>query len=708
MRSRLAIVGAVFLFGVGTSAGAQAKSARRAVVAPTAKIKVAAGAKVRRSRFPVPKLLSFKKLMSLSPKSRKGYLRQVRYAVVQLERMQNKMLDATHKTAMLDSLKELLARFTLLDSAYADAPGGVPILTLGQDGRYVLTCPASSGSMPLVIDRVLNVCVLGVPASASVPAGSIYDNYQMDRWCPPGFTYGGYRLATGNWSAEAVGRCIAQNSFNGLRREIQDGLISGDNFGLNNERGRGFAPVTVVPTYSSRDEAVAATRTLANFQPETRTAIAETAPANPAMVTAAVVAPAAIVVPPDAAKTVRDRIRRVPGREEIIPVSQNGSWSCSNAEYQFRSELGTCTIDRECTGNEGVTVVKNSTIYCVPSDSFLAMSANQQELLCPITNGNTMISPTEVRCQAANAPLITEVNDESDRKVLGGRLTAAELSQRSLERRMAPYATSRTDSVPAQVADIERRAAARLAAGTAPAAEASVSVADAAALAPAPAPIVAAEVAPTPTGGTCSWAPIGQCAASPREDRDVRRAFQQAHRDHFAAATQTLKVNCIFAGNFSTYVDNKASSNTCNRVSSVPGTDISCPGARAVLCNPAIFGVTSEGGGICIDGSSNATAECSARIQNPADFHPATNLTGEGWEAFRRNFEESFTGYCVGGRVADAFAPVFQNYFCNECNAIGRTIVAANVDYARQLNICSGDEPTATPIDAGAAPATAN
>lgn len=682
------VLGAMLLFALGPGPSAEAKTAK----------KVVARAKVQRPRFPVPKLLSFKKLMSLSPKSRRGYLRQVRFAIVQLERMQNKMLDATHKTAMLDQLKEMLAQLTLIDSAFADTPAGVPILVLGQDGRYMLSCPPGSGSSSMVIDRVLNVCVLGVPASASVPGGTAYDNFQNDRWCPPGFTYGGYRLATGSWSAEPVGRCIAQASFNGLRREIQDGLISGQNFGLNDERGRGFPQVLTVPTYASREEAVAATRALTNFQAEVRTSIAETAPASPVALTVTPVSRPAtvVVVPPDAAKTVRDRIRRVSGREEIVPIVQNGQWGCSNADYQFRAEFGTCTIDRECTGNEGVTVIKNGNIYCVPSDSFLAMSANQQELLCPITNGNTMISPTEVRCHAADGTLITEVNDETERKVLGGRLTAAELLQHSLERRTSRYAMSRTESVPARVAEIERRAAVAVAPTV---------------VEEAPAPVVvpaAAEVVPTATGGTCAWAPIGQCAANPREDREVRRAFQQAHRDHFAAATQTLKVNCIFAGNFSTYVDNQASSNTCNRVSSVPGTSITCPGARAVLCNPIIFGVTSEGGGICIDGSSSATAECAARVQNPADFHPASSLTGEDWEAFKKNFEESFTGYCVGGRVADAFAPVFQNYFCNECNAIGRTIVAANVDYARQLNICAGDEPVGPPVEGGAAPATAN
>ncbi len=670
---------------------ATAKSAPAGKV--TAKTKVAAKAKSKRmvSRFAAPSLLTYKQLKALSPKKRAGYLRSVRFALAQFERMQNGVALATRKTAMIGSLKDILAQFTWMDSAYADgAPVGMPIVNQGVDGRYSLSCsPMRVGttSVPMIIDEALKLCVVGTPG------GRIVDPYASgSEECSsfPGTKYISYNVGERWRGSESVGRCVTMEGWNALTPEIQRQLAD--------QSWGGSYRATSIPaaqTYVSREAAVSPSN-MPLIRPETRVAIGG-AGLLPAADTAAVVANAdtgealrTTFAAPDAAGisvNVDSLVRSRAKGEEVTPRFSGGEWTCSNSNYQFVGAYGTCLKTEICEEGEGITV---DGVYCIPTASYLAMSANQREAICPITPGAVTVTPRRIECSSSGVQEVdyTSSAAEATRMVLGGRLTAAELAQQVARQREASdrnaYSKARGE------ADLARMSADRAAAAVLAQEDERQAAVEAAA-------VDAEGNPPTATGGQCEWAPVAEsCVPRPFENADTRKAFRNEYSRNLAAANQSL-ARCVVAGGFSTFVDNSPRTNQCVPSTRLEGTNLACTARGEILCNPLVYGVTAEGGAICVRGNGGSkeavaatTVDCSGKV-TPENFHEATGLSGEAWDEFKRNFEEAFKGHCVASPVKADFAKTFAAYFCNECDSIGRMIVAANQTYARSLDVCRKD-----------------
>jgi len=320
---------------------------------------------------------------------------------------------------------------------------------------------------------------------------------------------------------------------------------------------------------------------------------------------------------------------------EVVPVLINNVWHCTNNEakaYKFNPRFGTCTSKefRGCDStSEGVTVTLEGTTdeLCVPTASYLALSEERRSKLCGKIDDKAAI--WVVKCVASkDLPSVTTTDEAAVADVLGG------------------IDSSATDKV-----------------------------------VPVPAGEAAGEI--LAAGGTCEWQDIPNCSSSPSSDKALRREFRKMHDENPAFAGQNFSI-CMFAGNFSRYKDNKAQSGQCLPPRSM-GDNLKCSSRSEVICNPVIFGLNG-GAPICVPAKGESTKACAASV--PEIFEPAQSLVGEAWDGFTAEFEKSFKQYCIPGQAGDDFANKFQAYFCNECNAIGKTIVDAQVDFARQLNLC--------------------
>jgi hypothetical protein len=577
-----------------------------------------------------PRLLSHAQFLRLSPSARAGYLHQVGRALVQFEAMQGRLHSGVRDVALKDSLRELIAQLRWLQEAQADTAAGLPFLK--QSGS-TWTFACSGG---FVFDAVLQVCVSD--AGGGQPL-SVYDA----GGCPSGTNFGMYRVEVRGGGAEPAGRCLATASWEALKPEVQTGLLSLDQFGLNRPDGKAFARVDRAPVYKSPAEAQAAVKAMGNFQPESRDAIAAT---------------------PLPKAPIPQAVTHLAAGMPVTPVLRNGRWECSdNTNFTFRAEFGTCTSripDRCRSPGQGVTLVTaNGTMYCVPSASFMALSKNQQEALCPTLNDQSFASEKGVQCMVGTPKVVGGTDDGAVHNVLG-----------SLSGDQQKLLTGKLSAIPEEVSEQPAM----------------------------PMSEVSPPAVPPPAEDVCRWRDIPRCAANPSADKAVRQAFRKAHDANFAAANQNFKSLCVFAGSFSSYKNNKASSGQCVPRTEIKGTGLKCA-PRQVICNPVVFGVNADGKALCVNAKGQSTAECAEMVSDPQSFHAAGALSGEAWDKFKADFERAFQSYCApSGSAAAGFAQQFQNYFCNECNAVGRTIAAANRDYAKSLSVCGGGGEVPAPV----------
>jgi hypothetical protein len=446
-----------------------------------------------------------------------------------------------------------------------------------------------------------------------------------------------------------VRRCLPKASYEALNPD------SPQTAQIKNGSGPMFLRVDP-PVYKTRDVAALSLNKANLYSEQTLNSIVTAAPASEQRAADTWKGVAASNLP---AGRIATAAAEVAGGPQVLPfVNDKGEWECSNNEggkYKYNTRFGTCTAKtyRPCESKaEGVTVKLEGTSdeTCVPTASFLALSDERRSLLCGKTP--TGVKPEDAKCVAPKElPEIAATDDSAQTAVLG-----------DVERLGGEATDTATD------ADADTGA-----------------------------PIQEA-------GGTCEWSDIPNCAANPSKDKNLRRDFRRSHDENPAFVEQNFSI-CVFAGNFSKYKDNKAQSGQCLPPRAM-GTKLKCTSSREVLCNPVVFGVKG-GGAICVPASGDSTKTCAASVADP--FEPANGLAGNVWDSFAAEFEANFKKYCIPGKAEDGFATKFQMYFCNECNMIGKTIVDAQADFARKLNLCEaavGSDPaapaTAQPADDGA------
>lgn len=592
-----------------------------------------------------PKLLTSRQIAAMSPAQRANYLKQVRLALVEFEKMQMKSAKALSRTSIAgDFISDMIAQINLLEAANAGveeepaaggttAPPGLPFIFDLGGGKYRLGCAA-----PYTLDHVMNVCYVANPASAQDCKGMM-----------------AYKVLGGNQPTQ---RCIPAQVYDQLAQAKRDNtyLWSTGVQVMNNTPGLDGKPVI----FNDANSAAIAIDRQQLYDKATLESILATTSApvkktwgeqvrlsedirRPWQPEVKVLGPSAAALNNDHNLDVIKALTATLGDRDVTQVmGPDGKFTCSNnekGEYKFDAKIGACASAtyRPCNAGEGVQVRVPGTTdeRCVPKQAFLAMSDGRMALVCPKNGRST--SGEQLTCTPSS--MLTDIagTTEEDQKAAfgGAERVLPDPTKDILGRPIAPAAVNGD----VQVEPLE------------------------------------------PAGGTCEWKPL-TCAPSPASDKALRRAFRKAHDENTAFVNQALSV-CVFAGNFSIYKDHKAESGQCLPPVGIEETNIKCDAGK-VLCNPLVFGLKG-GAGICVPAKGQSTQNCAENVATP--FESVDFASSPSWDILATKFEAAFKAYCLAA-AGETFESKFKDYFCNECNTIGKTIIDANKEFARKMNLC--------------------
>jgi hypothetical protein len=245
--------------------------------------------------------------------------------------------------------------------------------------------------------------------------------------------------------------------------------------------------------------------------------------------------------------------------------------------------------------------------------------------------------------------------------------------------------------------------------------------------APAPAPDVAsAPAAPAPAAPATPQTASGGDGCSWKERTDCPKDSEAARQEYYNTAQANPKEfreqqpYCIYSGNFSTYKNAQPKPKECKSVSEFGSGEkkLTCPSGKT-LCNPFLYGVQADGKAVCTKIDAHATVNCAyeSLVVSEKSYESGgrdkfkdgfrefklEDMASEAeWNEFRDRFHEDYQKLCFP--KSDAVIK-FADFFCEECNEIGRTLNYATTEVAKALSLCLGALPAAAPAQAAPAPA---
>lgn len=211
--------------------------------------------------------------------------------------------------------------------------------------------------------------------------------------------------------------------------------------------------------------------------------------------------------------------------------------------------------------------------------------------------------------------------------------------------------------------------------------------------------------ASAPLGGrACKWVERTNC---PTDIEATRQQFYDSANANLSEFRESVPY-CIYSGNFSKYKQPQPAKNTCSPVTQFQsgGADgkLNCPRGQTV-CNPFVFGVNEDGSAICTAVGAHATRNCSSKafVENMQDdsykfktgvrdFKFEDYGVEAEWKQFREQFHQDYQKFCFPNANATI---KFADFFCEECNEIGRALNNANSQVAQEISLCVGVAPTA-------------